>query len=69
MGGARSSLASSGRRRITPETAWFQIAVIPPEESATSFGTGFFVRQDGLVSASHVYLHGFEAELWTRGLE
>jgi hypothetical protein len=39
-----------------------QIAVATPPGSVTSFGTGFFIRDDGLIAtASHVYLKALNA--------
>lgn len=39
-----------------------QIAVATPPGSVTNFGTGFFIRDDGLIAtASHVYLKALDA--------
>lgn len=39
-----------------------QIAVATPPGSVTNFGTGFFIREDGLIAtASHVYLRALNA--------
>jgi len=44
------------------ENSVVQIAVATPGGSVTSFGTGFFVRDDGLIAtASHVYLKALNA--------
>lgn len=45
-----------------PENSVVQIAVAMPGGSATGFGTGFFLRDDGLLAtASHVYLKALNA--------
>lgn len=44
------------------ENSVVQIAVATPPGSAASFGTGFFIRDDGLIAtASHVYLKALNA--------
>jgi len=44
------------------ENSVVQIAVAVPGGSVTNFGTGFFIRDDGLIAtASHVYLKALNA--------
>jgi S1-C subfamily serine protease len=44
------------------ENSIVQIAVASPPSSVTNFGTGFFIRDDGLIAtASHVYLKALNA--------
>ena len=57
-----SLLLADGVSPQQSENSVVQIAVAMPGGSATSFGTGFFIRDDGLIAtASHVYLKALNA--------
>jgi S1-C subfamily serine protease len=57
-----SLLLGDGVSAQQTENSVVQIAVAMPGGSPTNFGTGFFIRDDGLIAtASHVYLKALSA--------
>jgi hypothetical protein len=68
MPGSAPLLFGDGVTAKQTENSVVQIAVAMPGGSITNFGTGFFIRDDGLIAtASHVYLKALDAIVDARG--
>lgn len=62
-------LLGDGPSAQLTENSMVQIAVATPPSSVTNFGTGFFIRDDGLIAtASHVYLKALNAIVDARAI-